>query len=272
MVDFSDAFFQAKSLKFYPVTLQNSTTNFARTEFAGDEKTLFILNPDRNDLSFQGVYFHGGRTKLKGDLHAASFIDTSLDNVDVNEADWQSFKGRLMCRDEIDARRVKSPGHYKKAADVCRGLKKCYENFGNYETAGDFYYGEMECKRKLSRSKNWGGLQFMRLACGYGEKPARVIVTSLALIFFCSLFFLFGGIQTNAGPVNREAAFDFSQIWSTIKDILNCLYFSIVSFTTVGYGDYQPIGWSRFIGAGEAFIGAFFMALFVLTVGRKMNR
>ncbi|MBL7685918.1 MAG: two pore domain potassium channel family protein, partial [Deltaproteobacteria bacterium] len=45
-----------------------------------------------------------------------------------------------------------------------------------------------------------------------------------------------------------------------------------VSFTTLGYGDYHPSGWSRVVGASEGFIGAFFMAMFVLTVGRKMNR
>lgn len=270
--NFTSALFKAKTLKFYPLTLENSTTTFCRTEFSGDEKIIYILNPKKNDLSFQEVFFHGGRTKLKGDLHAASFIDTSLDNVDLNEAHWDTRHGRLTCRDEIDANRANSMAHFKKASDVCRSIKKCYENFGSYETAGNFYYGEMECKRKLSPKKNWGGLQFMRLATGYGEYPARVIFTSIFFIAFCSFFYLMGGVDTGTGIINRELAFDLSQLTATLMDYLHCFYFSVVSFTTLGYGDYHPVGWSRVIGASEGFFGAFFISMFVLTIGRKMNR
>jgi ion channel len=270
--DFSNSFFQAKSLKLYPITLDNRTTHFNRSEFSGEEKTFFILNPRRNDLSFQEVFFHGGRTKLKGDLQAASFLDTSLDNVDFNEAHWGSLRGRLLCRDETDAIRVNTPAHFRKAADVCRSIKKCYESSGDYETAGDFYYGEMECKRKLSPRRSWGGLQFMRLTSGYGEKPIRVIFTSLFVILGSALLYLFGGVNTPGGIIRVDAPDELAQFPKIIHDFLNCIYFSVVSFTTLGYGDYHPAGWSRVVGASEGFIGAFFMAMFVLTVGRKMNR
>ena len=272
VADFSSTQFKAKTLKFYPLTLENPTTTFKRTEFSGDEKVIYILNPKKNDLSFQEVFFHGGRTKLKGDLHAASFLDTSLDNVDLNEANWDLLHGRLTCRDEIDANRVKTAAHFKKASDVCRSIKKCYENFGSYETAGNFYYGEMECKRKLSTRKHRGGLQFMRLATSYGEYPVRVIFTSLFFIAFCSFLYLLGGVDTGNRIINRDIAFDWSQLSSTLMDYLRCLYFSVVSFTTLGYGDYHPVGWSRVVGASEGFIGAFFISMFVLTIGRKMNR
>jgi hypothetical protein len=272
LTDFTGSYFQAKSLKFYPITLNNQTTNFSRTEFSGDEKTLFILNPQKNDLSFQGVFFHGGRTKLKGDLHAASFIDTSLDNVDLNEASWEIAGGRLTCRDEIDANRVNTVAHFRKAIDVCRSIKQCYENFGSYETAGNFYYGEMECKRKVSSRKNWGGLQFMRFTSGYGESPVRVIFTSLFVMFGCAFFYLLGGVETPNGIIKLQSFSEISQFSTVIHNFLNCIYFSVVSFTTLGYGDYHPVGWSRVVGASEGFIGAFFMAMFVLTVGRKMNR
>lgn len=269
--DFSHALFQTKKLKFYPLHLQNTTTHFRYSEFSGDEKTIFILNPEKNDLSFQGVFFHGGRTKLKGDLHAASFIDTSLDNVDFNEARWETRRGRLVCRDEIDADRVNKPGHYQKAMDVCRNIKQCFENFGSYETAGDFYYGEMECKRKLRPRQNWNGLQFIRLTSGYGEKPIRVILTSLFVVFFCACLYLLGGIKTSTRIIHYQTVSDFFTA-SFVYDFLNCIYFSFVSFTTLGDGDYHPLEWGRVIWASEGFMGAFFISMFVLTIGRKMNR
>jgi hypothetical protein len=48
------------------------------------------------------------------------------------------------------------------------------------------------------------------------------------------------------------------------------LYFSVVTFTTLGYGDFQPaVGLSRFFASLEAIIGAFTMALFAYTLARK---
>jgi len=272
LADFSEVNFQSKSLKLYPLILENSATQFNRAEFAGDEKVIFLTNPKRNDISFQGAFFHGGSTKMKGDLQRASFIDTSMGNVDFNEANWDIKKGRLLCRDELDAYQAKDKQRYLKAAEVCRNIKQCYENFGSYETAGDFYYGEMECRRKQAHFRKRIGLEFMRFSAGYGERSNRVILTCLITVLLCAFLYLFSGVNTDEGIINRELYPDFSQTYSTLVDYFHCLYFSVVSFTTIGYGDYRPLGVSRFIGASEGFFGAFFIAMFVLTIGRKMNR
>ena len=99
-----------------------------------------------------------------------------------------------------------------------------------------------------------------------------MIFTSLFVILGCAFLYLFGGVNTPAGVLKIESVDELSQFPNVIHDLLNCIYFSVVSFTTLGYGDYHPVGWSRVVGASEGFIGAFFMAMFVLTVGRKMNR
>ena len=112
----------------------------------------------------------------------------------------------------------------------------------------------------------------MRFSSGYGEKPIRVIFTSLFVMLGCGFLYLFGGISTPAGILKIDSWDKLIQFPQIINDFLNCIYFSVVSFTTLGYGDYHPVGWSRVVGASEGFIGAFFMAMFVLTVGRKMNR
>lgn len=55
-------------------------------------------------------------------------------------------------------------------------------------------------------------------------------------------------------------------------NFLNCLYFSFVTFTTLGYGDLHPVGITKTFATIEAFTGVFMLALFVLTMGRKMMR
>ncbi|GAI81392.1 unnamed protein product, partial [marine sediment metagenome] len=50
----------------------------------------------------------------------------------------------------------------------------------------------------------------------------------------------------------------------------DCIYFSTITFTTLGYGDFRPLeGWGRILAGSEAFIGAFMMALFVYTFARR---
>lgn len=51
--------------------------------------------------------------------------------------------------------------------------------------------------------------------------------------------------------------------------MLTCLYFSGVTFTTLGYGDIAPNGIVRVLAMLEAGLGAFLMALFVFTFTRR---
>jgi hypothetical protein len=48
-----------------------------------------------------------------------------------------------------------------------------------------------------------------------------------------------------------------------VNDATSCLYFSIVTWTTLGYGDFHPAPGFRLIAASEAFVGYVFMALLI---------
>lgn len=69
---------------------------------------------------------------------------------------------------------------------------------------------------------------------------------------------------------NQDDEYTLKYLGPILGSFLNCLYFSVVTFTTLGYGDLQPaVGLSRFFVSLEAIIGAFTMALFVYTFARK---
>ena len=117
---------------------------------------------------------------------------------------------------------------------------------------------------------------FLKFFCGYGEKPWRVIGFSLLFILVLAGAFMFTGINDSEGNplVKYRLSFinaDWS--WNLVNDYLTCFYYSMITFTTLGYGDVRPcVGATRYVSMFEAFFGAFSLAVFVLTFGRKMMR
>jgi uncharacterized protein YjbI with pentapeptide repeats len=141
------------------------------------------------------------------------------------------------------------------AVTTYRRLKIWYTENGIYDVAGEFYYREMEAKRKAQSwkkapaSKLWSWV--VRLLCGYGERYGNVAVAALVIIFGLAVVYVYGGLN-----------------------LANAIYFSAVSFVALGYGSWvdTPISWVRGLGVAEAFLGVFMMALFLVTFTRKMTR
>jgi len=96
----------------------------------------------------------------------------------------------------------------------------------------------------------------------YGESVGRVLLTALSIVaFYAGVYYKTSGIimQNGAQPIHRFAT---------------SIYFSIVTFTTLGYGDLHPVyrTWVRLFAGSEAFLGAFLLAYFVVVVSRKIMR
>lgn len=106
------------------------------------------------------------------------------------------------------------------------------------------------------------------LFCGYGEDPWRIILLSILLIIICAVLYAVTGLNYNGDLV----AFSMQQTLQTNVDVFfSCLYYSVVTFTTLGYGDFTPIGLSRTLAAFEAFTGSFTIALFVVVIVKNDN-
>ncbi|MFH1380768.1 MAG: pentapeptide repeat-containing protein [Candidatus Omnitrophota bacterium] len=145
-----------------------------------------------------------------------------------------------------------------------RDLKKYFIANGRYDDASWASFREKTMERLLLKKKrNIAYLPslIMDLLCGYGEKPHRIILSSLfVILFYAAMYYLLSAVTYASCRTYEMIPGDY-------------IYYSIITFTTVGYGDFIPkaVPLFRFTAASEAFIGAFMIGLFILTLARKYS-
>jgi ion channel/pentapeptide repeat protein len=162
--------------------------------------------------------------------------------------------------------------YYEQAEEVYRNLRMITEKQGLFEQAGQFFQNEMAMRRMQMPLFSLHRIisKFVDLFCGYGERPSRVVAFTLVVIGVFSLLFFYSGIQSGGQMIAFDSSLGISD---NFKYYLSSLYFSVVTYTTLGYGDIAPtLGISRFLAAVEALIGGFTLALFVVVFVKKMTR
>mgnify|MGYP001573161519 CR=1 FL=1 len=137
-----------------------------------------------------------------------------------------------------------------------------YKSSSLHGQADEYHYREMVCKRKKIDWKNPGrffNYLFGDLLCKYGISFGRVLMWSAAIILLTAFLH----------TIHESLIYHNKPVDATLGD---ALYFSIVSFTTLGYGDFQATGFMRYIAGLEGFFGATLTSLFTVIVARKIIR
>jgi len=162
-----------------------------------------------------------------------------------------------------------------------RFVKQSAQEAGYYQLAGECFYSE-RCARLWKKFHGPGyesfslskklvhlisavrllpELIFGRLLFGYGERPVRVLIAATIIVIACAFFYSQpGSLIYRNGPVQQS--------------FLQGLYFSTVTFTTLGYGDLYPAAnnIARFVAMAEAVTGGCLMALFVICLAKRFSR
>jgi tetratricopeptide (TPR) repeat protein len=186
---------------------------------------------------------------------------------------------------EAAAREAQREGDLEYASLLYKYAAINYEKEREFINFSDCFYRSKECYRKfltyrifspakiksITKTEEHTGLSgFLRhiflwfisslsfLIWGYGERPSRAFSAGLIVVLTAAFVYSFGYLAKDADIFRPQ--------------FQDAFYFSVVTFTTVGYGDITPVGFMKFVAIVESFCGLFIVPLFVIGLTRKYLR
>jgi uncharacterized protein YjbI with pentapeptide repeats len=241
--------------------------NFEDVNFGGDanfEDVNFYGDANFEDVNFGGdanfedVNFYGKTSFNSTEFNKVSFKGATFTNVSLHESEFNQMKVEWSTlKDAL-------------SADGLTYIKliKNFRELEQFEDADAAYY---QYRRLSQASKEWSYSKLMDVvagaSCGYGVKPERPLIWAFCLIMLFTLVYWLGKgikrLKENDGDKNRVSR------WAAFY---NAFYFSVVTFTTVGYGDWYPVDRYRIVVMIEGVLGWLLLALFIVTLANVMIR
>lgn len=178
-------------------------------------------------------------------------------------------------------------------AEQFRILKENFRNNGQYEDEDAAYleFKRCESKAQLEETKTKGGFKKMWAYVDYyfqlyvfdyigryATNPIRVLTNMLlAYVSFSLIYFIFSISDTLRGlghvvAGGTETVPLHADTLSWLDSFGNSLYYSGITFFTVGYGDYFANGVLKPVAVFEGFTGVFLMSYFTVAFVRKILR
>jgi hypothetical protein len=192
------------------------------------------------------------------DFPGARFVDCRLDFTHFKQCELRisSFQFRQdaspllmvrLCRNlKLNAM---SMGHYADASDLTY-LEKTYERHVQFREA--FGTENQTPLHRGNAAVHWVWSCFLSAFWGYGERPARLL---FAMAFFVVAF---GTVQYLLGAVPDRTYAEH-------------LYFSGITFLTVGYGDLVPVTpLTRALAIAEGTVGVATFGLLIASATKKI--
>ncbi len=263
-------------------SLAGSQLKFANLKNAdlvdADLKSCDLTRADLSHASMYGANLEGANL-FKANLENANLKDANLTNCKLLGANLTNTKldnvswgdeGKII--NELEAEKADKKeeilSKYKEAEEIYRSIKLTKQNQSLGEEAGNMFIREMVCKRKQLPKFSFFRLisKFAHITTGYGERINRILTSFIFVIISCS--FLFGIEGVSYG--DKVLGF-FSGDYSFLSALGNLIYFSVIVFSTVGFGEITPFGpLGKSIAIFEGLIGGIIITILIIAIYRRM--
>lgn len=222
-------------------------TNLIHADFKG----ATVSNSNFQGADCSGLNFNNAK------LINCSFVDTTIKDMTTSTTflDQKTTFGEEL--------KSEKENNYHFASIEYKQIKEMCKNSSLHSLSDRYHYKEMVAKRKsLSRLNPHRALNYIfgDLLCKYGTSFINVMIAGTLVILGCAALY------------TRHDSLLYHNSTLATPNLLSSLYFSLVTFTTLGYGDYHAVGNLRFLAAAEALTGAALLSLFTVIVARKIIR
>jgi len=252
-----------------------SNTNFSSTRFNG--YAYFTATNFKDYVFFNSTYFNGNMdftnvTFSKGtNLTKAKYGNGKVPPysfTSIGEAYRRSYLTGAGFFFEEAGNRYLSKNKYSCAADRFREARIEYDREGKYDEAGKMHIME---KKSIKKGATLGKkilYQIWETTCNYGESYWRFIGWMSFIILGFTIIYL----PSNINYGNLAITFKEYPFYEG-NSFLTALYFSVVTFATLGFGDITPVSnagklWVIF----EVMCGYVMLGILITLVARKMTR
>lgn len=238
-------------------------SNFISTKIRNTNISYSIfLTCDFHSMTVEGSNFKGVRI-IKPKSPNIDIRDSML-KTEFNEKTYLS----LIETDRNDDQRI------KKTVRLYKTFARQYKEVDLMDKYGEYFF--LSKKTSLFREKKTFNkvTSFIGLiSCGYGERPFYSLYISVVILFLSAFLYMAFGIRVGTIDGSHHIITGISNNFDiALQDFGTCLHFSIVTFTTVGYGNIVPIGNSIIVSSAEMILGVIMIAVWTSTLVRKMTR
>ncbi len=153
-----------------------------------------------------------------------------------------------------------------KAADTYQTFETLARENARPSLQSEMFVLRQDMQRKRHWHNNeyfdWGFARVSRTIFKHGESLGRIFFSAILVVFVYGIFYAHFDLITDVDG-------------NFVSDPVDALYFSTLTFTTLGLGDFQPLPASetaRMLVTSQAALGAILIAIFVFVLGRRAAR
>ncbi|RJT07567.1 pentapeptide repeat-containing protein [Halococcus sp. IIIV-5B] len=278
--DLTDATFGEDDLTtcgFGGATLEG--VDFESADLSGQDLSgLNMRESNLNGADLSNANMEGGNLQ-ECELENTVIEDANLRITDLSGAyTYQCYMNKVWVNSEStfypSGYDEKDNPEYDKSARVYRNYQNIFRENSLPEISRRFriYEKDIRVKSKISESPIVGRVSLLsRWVWLYAESWKRILATSAVIIALYSVLYNYMSVSEASPISSRQVVLGHTINFPGISyDIINAIYFSVSTFTTLGYGDIQPNSiFTRILAGSEALVGSLLIAALLFVIGRR---